>query len=374
MMLRRLLIAALAAMLVLLHWRSRREDWPSAPPLALPPAHAVANAPLHQTDFIGDEVPGRMCHVSSIAPLGDGRMAAVWYAGSREGASDVAIVFSAFNGTNWSQPRVLLDTGSCRRELGRWVKKLGNPVLFRDATNRLWLFYASVAAGGWSTCSLNYKVSADAGRTWSRSEKLVLSPLFNLTHNVKNKALLLEGGSFALPIYHELIRKQSDLLRVRPAGNEIQYQVGRTTRSGRAIQPAIIALGGERLVALFRNMQGGPLLCSASTDTGQTWTDLRSLAQQNPDAGLDAIRLDSGALLAALNGGTNRATLALFLSEDDGRGWRLARTIENKPGMEYSYPSLSRDDEGDIHLSYTFERRRIKHHRFNEAWVREGLR
>ncbi len=373
MILRRLLIAALAALLALLYWQSRPSERPPARPLAAP-AHRASATPLHALDFIGEEVPGRMCHVSSITSLSDGRMAAVWYAGSREGASDIAIYFSDFNGTNWSTARVLLDAASSRRELGRWVKKLGNPVLFRDATHRLWLFYASVAAGGWSTCSLNCKSSSDDGRTWSRSQKLVLSPLFNLTHNVKNKALLLDDGMFLLPVYHELIRKQSDVLRVRPGGDGIGYQVERMTHSGRAIQPALIALGGTRLVALFRNMQGGPLLSAASTNAGQTWMDLRSLAQQNPDAGLDAMRLDSGALLAALNGGTNRATLGLYLSEDDGTTWRRARTLENKPGMEYSYPSLATDDEGNIHLSYTFERRRIKHHRFNEAWVREGLR
>jgi predicted neuraminidase len=373
MIFRRLLIAALVAMPALLYWQSRSDERPPGRPLATT-VHRTSATPLHQADFIGEEVPGRMTHVSSIAPLGDGRMAAVWYAGSREGASDVAIFFSEFHGTNWSPPQILVDRSSCRRELGRWVKKLGNPALFRDATNRLWLFYASVAAGGWSTCSLNYKTSSDDGRTWSRSKKLILSPLFNLTHNVKNKALLLDEGSFLLPIYSELIRKQSDVLRVRPGADGISFQVERMTRSGRAIQPALIALGGTRLLALFRNMQGGPLLSSASANTGRTWTDLTSLAQQNPDAGLDGIRLDSGALLAALNGGTNRATLGLFLSEDDGATWRRARELENKPGREYSYPSLAKDDEGNIHLSYTFERRRIKHHRFSEAWVREGLR
>jgi predicted neuraminidase len=373
MILRRLLIAALAAMLALLYWQSRQSLRSAALPLAAPVYHA-ATTPQHTSDFIGDEVRGQMCHVSSIAPLSDGRMAAVWYAGSREGAADVTIYFSELSRTNWSKPRVLLDAAASRRELGRWVKKLGNPVLFRDSTHRLWLFYASVAAGGWSTCSLNYKTSTDGGSTWSRSEKLILSPLFNLTHNVKNKALLLDDGSFLLPIYSELIRKQSDVLRVRPGGDGIGYQVERMTHSGRAIQPALIPLGGTRLVALFRNMQGGPLLSSASADTGQTWTGLKSLAQQNPDAGLDAIRLDSGALLAALNGGTNRATLGLFLSEDEGMTWRLARALENQPGREYSYPSMARDDAGNIHLSYTFERRRIKHQRFNEAWIREGLR
>ena len=373
MLFRRLLIAALLAMPGLLYWQSRQSERPAPKPLAVQMHRAAAHS-IHAEQFIGAEVPGRMCHVSSIAPLGGNRMAAVWYAGSREGAADVAIFWSEFNGTNWSAPRVLLDVAGCRRELGRWVKKLGNPVLFRDGTSRLWLFYASVAAGGWSTCSLNYKTSTDEGHTWSRSQKLVLSPLFNLTHNVKNKALLLDDGSFLLPVYHELIRKQSDLLRVQPEGDEIRVQIERMTHSGRAIQPALVPLAGDHVTAFFRNMQGGPLLSSTSTNSGRSWTDLRTLAQQNPDAGLDAIRLDTGALLAAINGGTNRSRLGLYLSEDDGATWRLARPIEDKPGMEYSYPSLARDNEGHIHLSYTFERRRIKHHRFNEAWLREGLR
>ena len=115
MIFRRLLIAAMAAMLGLLYWQNRPAEQPPARPLTAP-VHRASATPLHEADFIGDEVSGRMCHVSSIAPLGDVRMAAVWYAGSREGASDVAIFFSEFNGTNWSTPRVLVDCSSCRSD------------------------------------------------------------------------------------------------------------------------------------------------------------------------------------------------------------------------------------------------------------------
>jgi predicted neuraminidase len=236
------------------------------------------------------------------------------------------------------------------------------------------LLFASAAIGGWSTCSLNYKVSADEGRNWTPSRKLVLSPFFNLTQNVKNKPVLLDDGSWLLPVYHGLIVKQSGVLRVRPQGGGMTYQVTRMTRSDRAIQPALMALGGSRLLALFRNIAGGSVLCADSDDAGQSWSGIKALAQQNPDAGLDAIRLESGVLLAALNGGTNRATLVLALSEDGGATWHVVRTLEEQSGREYSYPSLAMDDTGNIHLSYTFERRRIKHRVFNEAWLREGLR
>ena len=55
----RLIIAALAAVLGLLYWQSRREVRPAAVPLTLPTARA-SDTPLHQADFIGDEVPGRI--------------------------------------------------------------------------------------------------------------------------------------------------------------------------------------------------------------------------------------------------------------------------------------------------------------------------
>jgi alpha-L-rhamnosidase len=41
--------------------------------------------------------------------------------------------------------------------------------------------------------------------------------------------------------------------------------------------------------------------------------------------------------------------------------------LESNPG-EYSYPSIFQDQEGNIHIIYTFRRYSIKHVKMNEDW------
>ncbi len=325
--------------------------------------------------FIHDELPGLMAHVASIAPLAHGRMAAVWYAGSREGASDVAIFLAEFDGRQWQTPRLLVDRQSCSRDTAMRVKKIGNPVIFRDLESRLWLVYSSVFEGGWSTTSLNYQISSDSGKTWTPSRKLFLSPLFNLTYNVKNKAILLDDGSFLLPVYHELLTKRSALVHVKLDAEKVTYEIRRMTFQGKAIQPALLSLGGRRLMALFRNMDGGHVLAAESDDMGCAWSIPRPLELPNPNAGFDVIRLDAGTLLAAINNSfEDRSDLSLAISDDEGASWQIAHRLQHQPGNEYSYPSLAIDDLGLIHLVYTYERKSIKHMVFNEAWLRETTR
>ncbi|MBK8889539.1 MAG: exo-alpha-sialidase [Dechloromonas sp.] len=44
-------------------------------------------------------------HAATLAELPDGRIAAAWFAGTREGAADVAVWFSTLNRGTWSTPR-----------------------------------------------------------------------------------------------------------------------------------------------------------------------------------------------------------------------------------------------------------------------------
>ena len=44
-------------------------------------------------------------HASTIEILPDGSLAAAWFSGEHEEASDLAIVFSVLNGGEWSKPQ-----------------------------------------------------------------------------------------------------------------------------------------------------------------------------------------------------------------------------------------------------------------------------
>ena len=230
------------------------------PPLTIhntsPAAPAAGAPPFFSEDLVNQARPGVICHVSAITPAGQGRLLCTWYAGSREAAPDVAIYGAFFEeGTGtWTEPKVLVDRRQSSLELKRWVRKIGNAVVMNDRQGGLWLFYASML-GGWSTATLNYKVSRDGGQTWTPSLKLLLSPFFNLTNNVKNKGIGLSQGALLLPVYHELLHKFSQVLLWRPDDVSHPYELRRMTLAGAAIQPALIP-GVKGISRLFSGTPG----------------------------------------------------------------------------------------------------------------------
>jgi predicted neuraminidase len=352
--------------------------WNNIRPLQQPVTHSTqTEKPFYRVDFVNEERPSRICHVSSVCPAGDGRVACTWYEGSWESAPDTAIYLSVFDEAKaqWSPPVVLVDRNTCSKELKRYVRKVGNALIYRDGRGRLWLFYSSIIFGGWSGSSLNYKISADNGKTWSRSEKLVLSPFFNLAENVKNKGMNLADRSFVIPAYHEFAKKFSEMLSVETDGGKVKYDIRKMTHTGKAVQPSLIYEEGKGLIAFFRNMASGGknhILTAESRDMGRTWSDLQATGLPNPDSGFDMIKTRDGGYLGVINNTySGRGNLTLILSRDGGKNWELLKVIESKKGSEYSYPSINQSTSGIYHITYTYEKKRIKHIVFNEQWIRE---
>ena len=89
-------------------------------------------------------------HAGTITQLHDGRLLAAWFAGTREGASDVEIVMSSLapGDSDWSIPTSIATREQTAEELNRYIAKLGNPILFADSRGRVWLFYVTVSMGG----------------------------------------------------------------------------------------------------------------------------------------------------------------------------------------------------------------------------------
>jgi predicted neuraminidase len=97
-----------------------------------------------------------------------------------------------------------------------------------------------------------------------------------------------------------------------------------------------------------------------SNDAGRTWTPMTATRLANPSAGIDAIRLADGRFLLAYNPTSRgRNTLEVAISTD-GQAWRRAVTLEDAPG-EYSYPAMIQSRDGVVHVTYTWNRRRIRH-------------
>ncbi len=146
------------------------------------------------------------------------------------------------------------------------------------------------------------------------------------------------------------------------------------TRSGSAIQPSLLpAAESNSIRAFYRNMADSEtkhILTSSSLDAGITWGPLKETALPNPNSGFDTVNTSSGDILAVINDSyEDRSNLTLFVSENGTGPWEKLYIFENTPDKEYSYPSLAQGTDGIYHLTYTYERKRIKHIMFNEIWI-----
>jgi predicted neuraminidase len=250
---------------------------------------------------------------------------------------------------------------------------VGNPILFPGAGGRLWLVYVTITVGGWSGSSLNIKWSDDGGITWTESQRLTLSPFLNVSELVRNRPLPMAGGGFAVPIYHECLGDFPEILWLRPAPNEpdIHFKKSRMTGGSSFIQPSIAALEPSLAMAFYRCRSDEKAIGRAvTTDAGLTWSGPQLLSLPNPDSALDTLLLSNQRILMVFNDSpVNRENLRLAVSFDRGRRWTRIATLENAPGGKFSYPYMIRTQDGRIHLVYTWNRKRIRHIIFNEAWI-----
>lgn len=339
------------------------------------PMQVAGGPPFFHEEFINSDSSHPMSHVASVGELPDGRLAATWYAGSREGASDVAIYLStrAPAESAWSRPHAIVTRESASRDLNRYIKKVGNSVIFSDSKGGLWLIYVTVSVGGWSGSSLNLTMSADEGLTWTPSRRLTLSPFFNLSELVKNAPVALSDGGWAVPIYHELAGTFPEVLWLRDATGDFRATKSRMSAGWYGYQPALAPLNAHRALALLREDSSAKRLSIARTENaGETWSPPQPLDLPNPDAGLDALQLRDGRLLLAFNDSTDgRDNLRLAMSADEGRTWERVATVAEEPGADFSYPFLMQTRDGQVHLVYTWHRKAIKHVAFNAAWLDE---
>jgi len=322
-----------------------------------------------ETFLVSSESPPSV-HAPTAVELGDGRIRAFWYGGSREGAKDVTIYTAVFDpsSSNWGTQEIATTRAETARDLGRYVKKLGNPVAARDARGRLWLFYVSVSIGGWSGSAVNFRISEDEGATWGRARRIVASPLLNLGTLVRGPAVLFEDGTLGLPVYHELLGKFGELLRLSEEGEvlgKIRLSHGRSS-----LQPVLVPRSRSEAVAFLRSSGGSSrrVLSVATEDGGRSWSALAPTELPNPDAGVAALRTSRGELVIAFNDSeVDRGNLKLARSDDDGRSFVVFQTVsppgEGEP-RELAYPWLLESSDRALHLLYSWNRSRIVHVRY----------
>jgi predicted neuraminidase len=357
--------------------------------------------------------PGQAVHAASLVELRDGRLRAVWFSGSREGAGDVSVQTSVMDPVSlkWAPESTLIERRQLQRGLWRYVKKIGNPVIARAPDGALVLWMVNVSLGGWAGSSISWVRSTDEGETWSLPRRLVTSPFLNVSTLVKAGPVAMANGDVSLPVYHEFIAKFGEVLRINSDGQVVGKV--RITDSQSNLQPVLLAISPGRGEVYLRSGTAQALMTSETTDAGKSWSPTRATDWPNPDSAVGGLMSFSQVRWLALNpAARNRDVLELLSGSavsglEGARSWIVESSATPKVpvstgdfesllsgellrrgadpaqaqayvasakrqlcnggscAQEFSYPFLLQSRDGYIHLVYTWHRTRIKHVRFN---------
>ena len=316
-----------------------------------------------------DNRPTPQAHASTIVETPAG-MVAAFFAGTHERNPDVGVRVSRLVDGEWTWPEEVVN--GVENDTLRYP--CWNPVLFQPEGGDLMLFYkVGPSPQTWWGMVMTSK---DNGITWSEPRKLGEDPkVGHLLGPIKNKPVQLADGTIINPTSIEYAGDNESDTKWQ-VYFEISKDLGQTwevvgpINDGEefdAIQPSILTYPDGRLQVICRTRQD-VLVESWSDDQGRTWSALKATDLPNPNSGTDAVTLQDGRQLLVYNHSTKkgeepkgRNILNVAISED-GEKWVPVMTLENEPVEDgYAYPAVIQSSDGLVHITYTYNRRSVKH-------------
>ncbi|MCX2481459.1 exo-alpha-sialidase [Pedobacter sp. MC2016-15] len=309
-------------------------------------------------ELVFNNPPFKQCHASTMVEIAPGKVLLSCFGGSAEGKKDVDIWLSSIDDQGISSPQdVANGIVSDTLRFPAW-----NPVLFKSNTGKLFLFYkvGPNPREWWGML----KTSDNDGQSWSPASRLpegILGP-------IKNKPVQLADGTILSPSSVEVnenrwtahMEKSADdgkTWKLIPVDPDSKFDV---------IQPSVLFYGKNKLQILCRSKQGS-VVQAWSADGGNTWGKLSKTSLLNPNSGTDAVTLKDGTQLIVYNpdvpgkdwfNGRGKLRVA---SSKDGKTWKDVVVLENGTKEEFSYPAIIQTRDGLVHITYTYDRKNVKH-------------
>lgn len=384
-------------------------------------------------------------HSSCIVEQPNGDLLVCWFHGSGERTADDVILLGArkkVGEQQWSAPFLMDDVPGYPDT---------NPTIFIDPQDRLWLIWPTILANEWHTALLKYRISSDYEKEgvpeWEISRVLHLKPgekfletvevrlaalersmdLSKTTNpdstvsigpervaryfqrNRENAAdklyrrlgwmtrahpIVLDGGRMIVPLYSDGF--SFSLMAISDDWGETWTTSTPLVGLGN-IQPSIALRQDGSLIAYMRDAGPAPrrLQVSESFDRGENWGPVVDTDLPNPGSGAEVATLKNGNWILIYNDlERGRYSLAVALSDDEGKTWKWKRHLELDMDVSdpqdlgsYHYPTVIEASDGTFHASYSYFLRRseakldsegrpmrksIKHAHFNEAWIMQG--
>jgi predicted neuraminidase len=372
-------------------------------------------------------------HGSCIVETPEGDLLVCWFHGSGERTADDVKIEGARQRKGeaaWGPRFTMADTPGYPDT---------NCCMFIDPQRRLWLMWPTILANRWETALMKYRIAsdyrADGPPKWDVSEVMHVTPGDDFATAVEAFVKEIEARAANIPgVPSQLVGEYAGSLRTQ-ANDKLRRRLGWMTRAhpfvlddrrlivplysdgfsfslmaltddwgrtwtvsnpltgGGNIQPSIVKRKDGSLYTLMRDNGPAPkrLHQSESRDGGATWSKVTDSDLPNPGSGAEITGLRNGNwLLISNDTERGRHSLAVQISDDEGKTWRWKRHLEldtdtAEPG-QFHYPSIIEAKDGTLHASYSYHlgkpqgedaegkpaRKSIKHAHFNVAWVMQG--
>ncbi len=342
-------------------------------------------------------------HASCIVETPRGDLLVCWFRGTGERTADDVQIMGARQRRGqkaWSKMFVMADAPAFPD---------GNPCLFIDPQNRLWLLHTTILANTWESALLKYRLSrdydGDGPPRWETSEVLHVKPGPEFEAEIHKRLPELEAKVAALKLPERTQREADDFLNAmrRHATDKLYRRLGWMTRAhpfvldgqrlivplyhdgfsfslmaisddwgqhwhtsapligAGNIQPSIVKRRDGSLYTLMRDNGPPPqrLQQAESHDRGETWSAVTDTDLPNPGSGAEINQLRNGHwVLISNDTERGRNSLLVQISDDEGRTWKWQRHLEkDPPGPEagsYHYPSIIQARDGTLHASYSY--------------------
>lgn len=311
--------------------------------------------------FIYNKAPFKECHASTLVETSRGIVVA-WFGGTKEKNPDVEI-WSSHNGNgSWSGPR----------SFANGIQHSGlrypcwNPVLVQPADDAPLMLFFKVGpdpASWWGEVVYSY----DRGRSFKDRRRLPQQ----IDGPVRSKAINLADGTILCPSSTEhtgwRFHFEKCLDQSAPELGKSWKRIESKEQPFQVIQPTLLTHPDGTIQALCRSKHE-KIIQSFSKDNGETWSELEETSLPNNNSGIESLTLKDGRHLLLYNhtggakkdGWGKRNVLNLAIS-DDGKTWHAAGFVENEEKGEFSYPAMIQARDGKVHMTYTWNRKKIKH-------------
>ena len=327
-------------------------------------------------------------HSSSIVELPNGDLLTVWFelmdSGRERTSKNVKLMGARLgNGKdNWTKPFLMAETPHFPD---------GNPVLFLNGKNKLFLVWDVLQAEVWHAAILKFRTSFDysgeAAPVWEWQDNIFLKPGVGFENEVKEKLQLnpplstmdktAEKETFSAYRNSILILSQDPVLRsigwmtrlqpiilkkgahkgriLLPLYNDslkmslcaisdddgVSWTPGLPIVGPGNIQPALLEKNNGDIVAYVRDVSGEYYIhTSYSTDSGNSWSPSEYIDIRNPNSSVEVKALANGKWVMVCNDMNNfkktasgccdgRQRLSLYISEDEGAHWTRKLILED---------------------------------------------